>query len=323
MDESSSVSQQQITYLQAIAAASQPGSQQRFAQLMNVWDDDEDLVGINGVHGKAGDRWGFLMMNGMKPKQAAFHVYLEFQNHFDKKSMSVPLEFSPFELKSTLPPALGPAKGADPSEPAKKACKRACCRTREYPDEKLFRDPDQIVVGMGVAGMISMLFAVAHGKRVVGVDIRGAPFLGVHWNCREDVWHQLKRIDDLMSARFPPELIPKREVDGEPFLLHELFFSPNRGGSDIIGSLILSGTDTDHHLVGSIHNVEFIDDRYKNGKPNREILRFPPPKPAESADASRVRDNATCLASPSTFQISAKDLMDLLRTYLQAIEKNG
>jgi hypothetical protein len=28
------------------------------------------------------------------------------------------------------------------------------------------------------------------GRQAVGVEMRGDPFLGVHWNIREDLYHQ-------------------------------------------------------------------------------------------------------------------------------------
>src|SRR6185295_20252011 len=40
-------------------------------------------------------------------------------------------------------------------------------------------DPDLLALGLGGTNMMSMLWAVAMGRRAVGVEMRGDPFLGV------------------------------------------------------------------------------------------------------------------------------------------------
>jgi hypothetical protein len=52
-------------------------------------------------------------------------------------------------------------------------------------------NPDFLALGMGGTNMMSMIWTVAIGRRAVGVEMRGDPFLGVHWNIREDFYHQL------------------------------------------------------------------------------------------------------------------------------------
>src|ERR1700722_6587517 len=44
------------------------------------------------------------------------------------------------------------------------------------------QDADFVTLGLGATSMLAMLWSVAMGKRTVGVELRGDPSLGIHWN---------------------------------------------------------------------------------------------------------------------------------------------
>src|SRR5436305_6274090 len=98
-------------------------------------------------------------------------------------------------------------------------------------------DPDFLALGLGGTNMMSMLWTVAMGRSVVGVEMRGDPFLGVHWNIREDFYHQLDLIDQIMIERYDEERIPHR-ADGRIFRLAECFYSPQTSAGDIVADEI-------------------------------------------------------------------------------------
>ncbi len=77
-------------------------------------------------------------------------------------------------------------------------------------DVRGVRDPDFLALGLGGTSMLAMLWAVAMGRRAVGIEMRGDPFLGVHWNVRADLYHQLGLIDRLMIERYGEDRIPRR-----------------------------------------------------------------------------------------------------------------
>jgi len=131
-------------------------------------------------------------------------------------------------------------------------------------------DADFLASGLGGTNMMSMLWTVAMGRRAVGVEMRGDPFLGVHWNIREDFYHQLGLIDQMMLERYGEARIPRRG-NGQIFRLSECFYSSDTAAGDIVADEIIDGFDADQHIVGTIHNVEFIDDRWRDGLPNRVI----------------------------------------------------
>src|SRR5579875_1762613 len=146
----------------------------------------------------------------------------------------------------------------------------------DAPNEVII-NPDFLALGMGGTNMMSMLWTVAMGRQAVGVEMRGDPFLGVHWNIREDLYHQLGIID---------------------------------------------GFDVDQHIVGTIHDVEFIDDRWRDGLPNRVITLLDPPKPPDRADPAKIRTRMVdVLDGPSTFQAEAASIQKLLRRYLELMEQ--
>ncbi|HET8841766.1 MAG TPA: FHA domain-containing protein, partial [Ktedonobacteraceae bacterium] len=185
--------------------------------------------------------------------------------------------------------------------------------------EEIGDTPDFLALGLGGTNMMAILWTVAMGRTAVGVELRGDPFLGVHWNIREDLYHQLGLIDQLMLERYGEERIPRRG-NGQLFRLAECFYSSDTTAGDIVADEIIDGFDADQHIVGTIHNVEFIDDRWRDGLPNRVITVLDPPKPPERPDAQKIRTSlAEVLAGPSTFQAEAASIQKLLRRYLELL----
>ncbi|EFH82572.1 FHA domain-containing protein [Ktedonobacter racemifer] len=185
----------------------------------------------------------------------------------------------------------------------------------------VIHDPDFLALGLGGTNMMAMLWAVAMGRTAIGVEMRGDPFLGVHWNIREDFYHQLGLIDQLMLERHGEARLPRRG-DGRLFRLAECFYSPHTSAGDIVADEIIDGFDADQHIVGTIHNVEFIDDRWRDGLPNRVITVLEPPKPPEQPDPRKIRTSMVeVLDGPSTFQAEAASIQKLLRRYLELIEQ--
>jgi hypothetical protein len=182
------------------------------------------------------------------------------------------------------------------------------------------KDPDFLAIGLGGTNMLAMLWAIAMGKRAVGVDVRGDPFLGVHWNIREDLYHQLGLIDQLMLDRYGRNAIPKK-LDGKLFSLADTFYHPSTNSRDIIPDAIVDGYDKGHHMTGRILNVEYIDDRWKNGKPHRTVTVVPPPTIPTAPCPSKIRSDMTAvLDGPSTWQSGAFYIQLLLRRYLEQVE---
>lgn len=181
--------------------------------------------------------------------------------------------------------------------------------------------PDFLALGLGGTNMMSMLWTVAMGRQAVGVEMRGDPFLGVHWNIREDFYHQLGLIDQMMLERYGEARLP-RLGDGRIFRLAECFYTPQTTAGDIVADEIIDGYDANQHIVGTIHNVEFIDDRWRDGLPNRVITLLEPPKPPDKPDPRKIRTSIVdVLDGPSTFQAEAASIQKLLRRYLERIEQ--
>lgn len=182
-------------------------------------------------------------------------------------------------------------------------------------------DPEFLALGLGGTNMMAMLWTVAMGRRAVGIEMRGDPFLGVHWNIRVDLYHQLGLIDRMMLERYGREGVPTRS-DGNLFSLAECFYSLQTVAGDIVADEIIDGYDKHQHIVGTIHHVEFIDDRWKDGVPNRIVTLLAPPKPPDWPDPARIRTNLVeVLDGPSTFQAGAASILLLLRRYLERIEQ--
>eukprot|EP00567_Pseudictyota_dubia_P018074 CAMPEP_0197438106 /NCGR_PEP_ID=MMETSP1175-20131217/5191_1 /TAXON_ID=1003142 /ORGANISM="Triceratium dubium, Strain CCMP147" /LENGTH=608 /DNA_ID=CAMNT_0042967773 /DNA_START=30 /DNA_END=1856 /DNA_ORIENTATION=- len=180
-------------------------------------------------------------------------------------------------------------------------------------------DTDFLALGLGGTNMMMMLWSVAMGKRAAGVEMRGDPFLFIHWNIRVDLYHQLGLIDNMMMERYGEEGVPHR-ANGDIFSLADCFYSPKTTAGYVVGDEVISGYDKIHHLVGTIHHLEFIDDRYKDGKPNRVVSTLPRPEPPEKPDPNAIRSSMReVLDGPSTFQSEANNILVLLRRYLEAI----
>jgi|GEM_PF-1044403 hypothetical protein len=187
-------------------------------------------------------------------------------------------------------------------------------------DESII-NPDFLALGLGGTNMMAMLWTVVMGRQAVGVEMRGDPFLGVHWNIREDLYHQFGLIDQLMLERYGEARIPRRG-NGQLFRLAECFYSPSTRAGDIVADEIIDGFDIDQHIVGTIHHVEFIDDRWRDGLPNRVITVLDPPVPPDHPDPQKIRTNMVeVLDGPSTFQAEAASIQKLLRRYLERIEQ--
>src|SRR6266581_1061029 len=181
--------------------------------------------------------------------------------------------------------------------------------------------PDFLALGLGGTNMMSMLWTVAMGRQAVGVEMRGDPFLGVHWNIREDFYHQLGLIDQMMLERYGEARLPRRG-DGRIFRLADCFYSSQTVSGDIVADEIIDGYDTDQHIVGTIQHVEFIDDRWRDGLPNRVITLLEPPAPPDQPDPRKIRNSMVdVLDGPSTFQAEAASIQKLLRRYLELIEQ--
>ncbi|HEX6543582.1 MAG TPA: FHA domain-containing protein [Ktedonobacterales bacterium] len=182
-------------------------------------------------------------------------------------------------------------------------------------------DPDFVALGLGGTNMMAMLWTVAMGRRAVGVEMRGDPFLGVHWNIREDFYHQLGLIDQMMLERYGEARLPRRG-DGRLFRLAECFYSPRTVAGDIVADEIIDSYDTDQHIVGTIQHIEFIDDRWRDGLPNRVISLADPPIPPDHPDPAKIRTSMLeVLDGPSMFQAEAASIQKLLRRYLERIEQ--
>lgn len=180
--------------------------------------------------------------------------------------------------------------------------------------------PDFVALGLGGTNMMAMLWTLAAGRRSVGVELRGDPGLGVHWNIREDLFHQFGLIDRMMLDRYGEEGVPRRG-DGRTLRLAECFYGSRTSGGDVSADEIVCGFDQQQHLAGSIHSIEFIDDRWKNGEPHRVLSVTPGPRPGAEPDPDKIRtDVADVLSGPSTFQAGASEVLVLLRRYLEAVE---
>ena len=182
-------------------------------------------------------------------------------------------------------------------------------------------DPDFLALGLGGTNMMSMLWTIAIGRQAVGVEMRGDPFLGVHWNIREDFYHQLGLIDQMMLERYGEARLPRRG-NGKLFRLAECFYSSHTASGDIVADEIIDGFDIDQHIVGTIQHVEFIDDRWRDGLPNRVVTLLNPPAPPDHPDPKKIRSSMVeVLDGPSTFQAEAASIQKLLRRYLELLEQ--
>ena len=183
-------------------------------------------------------------------------------------------------------------------------------------------DPDFLALGLGGTNMIAMLWSVATGRRAVGVELRGDPYVSVmHWNIREDLYNHLGLIDQMMVERYGEERLPRRG-DGSLFRLAECLYSPDSAAGDARADEVLSGFDVDAHIGGVVRHIEVIDDRWRDGVPSRTITVHNAPTPPGKPDPARIGAKMLdVLESPSTFQAGAEELLILLRRYLEALEQ--
>jgi len=182
-------------------------------------------------------------------------------------------------------------------------------------------DADLLALGLGCTGMMAMIAAVARGRRVVGVEMRGDPAIGVHFNIREDWFHLLGWLDQMMLERHGEAGVPRRD-NGEIFKLADVFYTHGNRAGDIVPDEVISGYTPHLNLAGCINDVEYIDDRPRDGVAQRVITRLPAPVPPTHADPAKIRRNVReVLDGPSTFQTGAVAVLQLLRRYLEAIER--
>ncbi|MGQ0842315.1 hypothetical protein [Actinokineospora sp.] len=186
------------------------------------------------------------------------------------------------------------------------------------------RDPDFLALGLGGTNMMGMLWTVAMGKRAVGVDVRGCPSLGVHWNIREELYHHLGVIDQMMFDRYGEAGVPRRG-DGRLMRLAESLYRSDWPAGPVAADDVLTGflgaMNAEARIAGTIHHTEFIDDRWKDGVPNRVVTVLDSAVPPGEPDAGRLgADMVEVLDGPSVLQARAADVLILLRRYLEAVE---
>jgi hypothetical protein len=188
------------------------------------------------------------------------------------------------------------------------------------------KDADFVGIGLGSTNMMAMLWTIAMGRRVVGVELRGDPALGVHFNIREDFYHHLGLIDELMLERWGEDRIPRRG-DGKLYKLRECFYEPGTEAGGIYTDEVLTGflssfDGTESRIGGLVHHVEFIDDRWNSGEPQRVVTIVPSPTPPTQHDPTKIgRPVKDVLDGPSTFQAGASEILVMLRRYLEMIEE--
>ena len=182
-------------------------------------------------------------------------------------------------------------------------------------------DPEFLAIGMGGAGMMAMLWSIAMGRRTVGVELRGDPYVSVmHWGIREDLYHHLGLIDHMMMERYGEDRLPRRG-DGGLFKLADCLYSPDSAAGDARADEVLYGFDVDAHIGGVVRHAEFIDDRYQDGVPTRTLTEDERTEPPSRPDLDRIGvPMKEVLESPSVFQAGAEELLILLRRYLEALE---
>ena len=188
------------------------------------------------------------------------------------------------------------------------------------------RDPDFLGLGLGGTNMMAMLWTVAMGRRAVGVEMRGDPALGVHWNIREELYHHLGLIDQLMLDRYGEDGLPRRG-DGQVLRLAESLYRSDWPAGPVFADEVVTGflgsyAGAEARIAGTIHHTEFIDDRWRDGAPNRVVTVLDPADPPEKPDPDRIGARMVdVLDGPSMLQAAASEVLILLRRYLEAIER--
>ena len=183
-------------------------------------------------------------------------------------------------------------------------------------------DPDFLALGLGGTNMMAMLWSVAMGRRAVGVDLRGDPSYGVmHWNLREDLYHHLGVIDQLMLQRYGEDGVPRRG-DGSLFRLGDCLYGTETASGDVSADEMVAGFDLEAHLGSVIRHSEFVDDRWRDGEPHRAITDRGPAQVPTVPDPQRIgAPMIDVLRAPPLYQAGAEELLILLRRYLEKIER--
>ncbi|WP_197523188.1 MFS transporter [Actinokineospora pegani] len=183
-------------------------------------------------------------------------------------------------------------------------------------------DPDFLAIGLGGANMMSMLWSIAHGKRSVGVELRGDPAAAVmHWTVQEDLYHHLAEIDRMILERYGADRVPRLD-GGRPFLLHECMYNPDNSSADARADEVLTVYAGDAHVAGLVRSTELVDDRVVDGVAQRTLTRQGPvgcPGPPDPAKVGRPLE--VVLGEPPRFLAGARELVLILRRYLQALER--
>ena len=183
-------------------------------------------------------------------------------------------------------------------------------------------NPDFLALGLSGTNMVAMLWSIAHGRRSVGVELRGDPAESVmHWTVREDLYHHLAVIDGMMIERYGAGRIPTIG-DGEPFLLHKCLFNPDEdSAADVRADEVLSGSAGKSHVGGLVKSSHLIDDRWIGGRPARNVAAFGQATMPGEPDPSRAgRPMEQVLGEQSAFQVGAQEILLVLRRYLRAME---
>lgn len=182
-------------------------------------------------------------------------------------------------------------------------------------------NPDFVALGLGVTSMMAMLWTVAMGRRTVGVEMRGDPAPGQSWNLAAETYHQLGLIDQLMMERYGADRLPRRG-DGSVFRLAECLYTPGTTTGNVAAEEIIECFEEGMRIAGTIDHLEFVDDRWRDGAPQRVVTVTPPAERPGAPNPDAVRgDVEEVLRDTFQLQVSAAELLTLLRRYLEAIEE--
>ncbi|MEU4565068.1 MFS transporter [Micromonospora sp. NPDC023956] len=184
-------------------------------------------------------------------------------------------------------------------------------------------DADFLAIGLGGTNMMAMLWSIAAGRRAVGVELRGDPFVNLmHWQISRDLYHHLVLLDRLMVQRYGEERIPRRG-DGRLLRLHECFYLPGaEGGSGGRSDEIISGWHSDAYIAGAAESIQVVDDRWVDGRPHRAVTVPTLPEVSPEYDPTLVgRGMDEVLTEPQAVLLAAEELLILLRRYLEELER--
>lgn len=196
-------------------------------------------------------------------------------------------------------------------------------RTASHRDPTGAKDADFLALGLGGTNMMAMLWSIAMGRRAVGVDLRGDPYVTLmHWPISRDLYHHLALIDKLMLERYGEERLPHL-ADGRLFKLHECWYVAGaEGGSGARTDEILYGWANDACIAGLAKSTEMIDDRWVDGHQQRRTATLTLPEVSPELDMTLVgRDLAEVFSEQPTFLSPAEELLIMLRRYLEEMEK--